>query len=215
MADINSGIDAYNKVNYSVAYSEFEKASRAGEAFGHHLLASLYYQGHGVEKSIQKAIALFERAASQGYAPSHANLGLIYHSGDGVDLNSEKVLFHYNEAAKAGDFQSSFNLGQIFRKGWNDVLPSYEKSASYYRYGAEYGHVPSVNEYALMFAQGHGVKNDFIESYAWMQYAAKHGDPSAEKNLDQLVGILESSGKMEQAISRAKVVNERIASNTK
>lgn len=214
MADINSGIEAYNKGNYSVAYAEFEIASKAGDAFGHHLLASLYYQGHGVEKSIPNAVALFERAASQGYAPSHANLGLMYHSGDGVELNSKKALFHYSEAAKTGDFQSSFNLGQIFRKGWHDVAPSYGKAASYYRFGAEYGHIPSVNEYALMFAQGQGVPNDFVESYAWMQYAAERGDPSAVKNLEQLVEILEDQGKLQQAISRAAAVNAEIASNS-
>ncbi|UDM06390.1 sel1 repeat family protein [Halomonas sp. NyZ770] len=214
MADINSGIEAYNEGNYSVALSEFENASQAGDAFGHHLLASLYYQGHGVEKNISKAVALFERAASEGYAPSHANLGLMYHSGDGVELNSEKALFHYSEAAKTGDFQSSFNLGQIFRKGWHDVAPSYEKAASYYRFGAGYGHVPSVNEYGLMFAQGQGVPNDFVESYAWMQYASERGDPSAVKNLDQLVEILESQGKLQQAISRAAAVNAQIASNS-
>ena len=214
MADINSGIEAYNNGNYSVAYTEFENASQSGDAFGHHLLASLYYQGHGVEKSVPKAVALFERAASQGYAPSHANLGLMYHSGDGVEPNSEKALFHYSEAAKNGDFQSSFNLGQIFRKGWHDVAPSYEKAVSYYRFGAEYGHVPSVNEYALMFAQGQGVPNDFAESYAWMQYAAERGNPSAVKNLAQLLEILKDQGKVKQAVSRAEAVNAQIAANS-
>lgn len=117
MADINAGIEAYNKDNYSVAYTEFKNASQSGDAFGHHLFASLYYQGHGVEKNIPKAAKLFELATNQGYAPSHANLGLMYHSGDGVEPDSEKALYHYSEAAKTGDFQSSFNLGQIFRKG--------------------------------------------------------------------------------------------------
>lgn len=213
VADINSGIEAYSEGNYSVAYTEFKNTSESGDAFGHHLLASLYYQGHGVEKSIPMAVLLFERAASQGYAPSHANLGLMYHSGDGVELNSEKALFHYNEAAKTGDFQSSFNLGQIFRKGWHDVTPSYEKAASYYRFGAEYGHLPSVNEYALMFAQGQGVPNDFVESYAWMQYAAERGDPSAIKNLAQLVEALKKQGKLKQAMSRAEAVRAQIAAN--
>ncbi|CCK76973.1 Sel1-like repeat protein [Oleispira antarctica RB-8] len=214
MADINSGIEAYNNSNYLVAYTEFENASQSGDPFGHHLLASLYYQGQGVEKNISKAVELFERAASEGYAPSHANLGLMYHSGDGVELNSEKALFHYSEAAKTGDFQSSFNLGQIFRKGWHDVALSYEKAASYYRFGAEYGHVSSVNEYALMFAQGQGVSNDFVESYAWMQYAAERGDPSAVKNLAQLVEILENQGKLKKAMSRAAAVNAKIAENS-
>jgi hypothetical protein len=211
MADVNLGIEAYNKGDYSVAYSEFKKASDSGDAFGDHLLASLYYQGHGVEKSIPKAVVLFERAASHGYPASHANLGLMYHSGDGVEPDSKKAIYHYVEAAKTGDFQSSFNLGQIYRKGWLDISPSNEKAVAYYRFGAEYGHVPSVNEYALMFAQGLGVPNDFVESYAWMQYAANHGDPSAKKNLAQLAEILEQQAKLNLAKSRAIEVNKNIA----
>ncbi len=210
MADVNAGIEAYNKGDFSAAFDEFKKASDSGDSFGVHLLASLYYQGHGVEKSIPKAVALFERAASHGYPAAHANLGLMYHSGDGVKPDSKKAIFHYTEAAKTGDFQSSFNLGQIYRKGWLDVSPSNEKAVAFYRFGAEYGHVPSVNEYALMFAQGLGVPNDFVESYAWMQFAANQGDSSAAKNLAQLVEILESQGNLELAKSRAITVNENI-----
>jgi len=212
-ADIELGIAEYNEGNYATALAEFQEASDSGDPFGDHLLASLYYQGHGVKKDIAKAVELFERAASQGYPASHANLGLMYQNGDGVQADSKKALFHYSEAAKMGDYQSSFRLGQIYRTGWLDIKPSAEKAVALYRIGAVYGHVPSVNEFALMFAQGMGVPNDFVESYAWMQYAAAQKDPSATKNLAQLTKILKEQGNFEAAKERAVSVNELIAAN--
>ncbi|MGK5049642.1 tetratricopeptide repeat protein [Janthinobacterium sp. GB4P2] len=48
------------------------------------LPASLYYQGHGVEQNLPKAVELFTAAAQAGFPPSLANLALMYASGDGV-----------------------------------------------------------------------------------------------------------------------------------
>lgn len=63
MADIASGIQAYYAGNYEAARKEFTAAATAGSAEGKHLLASLYYQGHGVPRDLPRAVALFREAA--------------------------------------------------------------------------------------------------------------------------------------------------------
>jgi tetratricopeptide (TPR) repeat protein len=83
-ASINEGIAAYNSGNYAVAFKEFNAAAKDGNAVGKHLLASLYYQGHGVERNLEKAVSLFKEAAEANYPPSLANLALMYSIGDGV-----------------------------------------------------------------------------------------------------------------------------------
>jgi TPR repeat protein len=116
-ADIATGIRAYNAGDYETAKTEFETAAAASDPQGIHLLASLYYTGHGVQKDVARSITLFKEAATKGYRASQANLGLMYHSGDGVERNVEKAIEYYSAASRQGDLQSTFNLGQIYRKG--------------------------------------------------------------------------------------------------
>jgi len=116
-ADLENGIKAYNEGNFDTARIEFSKAARKNDPKGKHLLASLYYQGHGVKKDLKKAVALFTEAAEGNYGPSQANLGLMYHNGDGVTPDMKKAIHYYEAAANKGDLQSTFNLGQIYRKG--------------------------------------------------------------------------------------------------
>lgn len=214
MSEIDLGIAAYEKGDYSTAFSYFSKASQADDGEGHLLLAVLYFQGHGVEKNAQKAAELFEQAARYGIVAAHTNLGLMYHTGEDIEANAAKALHHYHEAAMAGDHQSSFNLGQIFRKGWGDISPMPDKAFFYYRLGAEYGHLWSINEYALMFAQGLGAPTSYIEAYAWLKYSADNNDPSAQKNLDQLIEILERRGELQTAKIRSVIVSQHITLNT-
>src|SRR5690349_13961473 len=91
-ATVEEGIAAYNSGNYAVAYQHFKEAADSGSPAGKHLLASLYYQGHGVPKDLSRAVALFTEAAEAGFPPSLANLALMYSVGDGVPPNRSKAL---------------------------------------------------------------------------------------------------------------------------
>lgn len=188
-ADLESGIRAYNQGDYETARKEFAAAAAVKDAQGVHLLASLYYQGHGVEKNLDRAVELFAAAAEKGYRASQANLGLMYQKGDGVERDISKAISFYTAAGRQGDLQSTFNLGQIYRKG-DGVEIDQKRAAVYYKYSAERGHIPAVNEYGLLFAQGHGVELDHVEAFGWMAFAAKAGDGQAAKNLAQLKQIL-------------------------
>jgi len=191
-AAINDGIAAYNSGNYAVAFKEFSAAANQGNAVGKHLLASLYYQGQGVERDLRKAVSLFKEAAAANYPPSLANLALMYSNGDGVPAD-QKVAFQYgHKAAEAGDVQSQFNLAQAYRKG-SGVPQDYEKAASWYRKAAEAGMPQAQNEYGLLFAQGQGVPLDYVQAFAWIDMPASAGDPQSVKNRTQLLTILDTA----------------------
>ena len=150
-ADLQTGIAAYNSGDYETARRELQAAADAKDPMGRHLMASLYYQGHGVDKDLSRAVALFAAAAEKGYRPSQANLGLMYQKGDGVERDMDKSIAYFAAASKQGDLQSAFLLGQIYRKG-DGVQADQAKAAAYYREAAERGHVPAANEYGLLFA---------------------------------------------------------------
>ena len=206
-ADLESGVTAYNKGDYDTARKEFNAAADSKDPMGLHLLASLYYQGHGVEKDLGRAVELFTEAAEKGYKGSQANLGLMYQKGDGVKRDIEKAIYYYTAAGKQGDLQSALNLGQIYRKG-DGVEPDQAKATAYYKFAAERGYIPAVNEYGLLFAQGHGVELDYVEAFGWVSFAAKAGDTQATKNLAQLKEIL--GEKVGEAEKRAKEVEAAI-----
>ncbi|MCW1926256.1 sel1 repeat family protein [Luteolibacter arcticus] len=206
-AGLEEGISAYNKGDYDTARKEFTAAADAKDPMGMHLLASLYYQGHGVEKDLVRAVALFEAAAAKGYRASQANLGLMYQKGDGVKKDITKAISYYAAAGKQGDLQSAFNLGQIYRKG-DGVEKDPAKAAAYYKFAAERGDLTAMNEYGLLFAQGEGVGVDYVEAYGWISLTAKAGNEQAAKNLAQLKQIL--GGKLGQADKRAAEIEAGI-----
>lgn len=71
---------------------------------------------------------------------------------------------------------------------------SHEKAAHWYRKAAEAGSLAAQNEYGLLFAQGHGVPQDYVQAFAWIDMPANAGDPQAIKNRTQLLGILDAKG---------------------
>ena len=184
-----AGILAYNDGNYAEAFKQFDAAARTGEPAGQHLLASLYYQGHGVTQDVPKAVELFTAAAQAGFPPSLANLALMYASGDGVAQDMAQSLAYGRQAAEAGDGQSQFNLAQAYRRGV-DIAQDFEQAAYWYRMAAESGSLSAQNEYGLLYAQGQGVELDYVEAYAWIAMPAEAGDGQAIKNRDQLLEIL-------------------------
>lgn len=190
-ASVNDGIAAYNAGNYAVALKEFSEAANQGNAVGKHLLASLYYQGHGVERDLKKAVSLFKEAAAN-YPPSLANLAVMYSIGDGVPVDQKAALQYGQRAAEAGDLQSQFNLAQAYRKGAG-VPQDDEKAALWYRKAAEAGMPQAQNEYGLLFAQGQGVPLDYVQAFAWIDMPASAGDPQSVKNRAQLLTILDAA----------------------
>jgi TPR repeat protein len=200
-ASTTDGIAAYNTGNYAVAFREFSAAANSGSAEGKHLLASLYYQGHGVERDLKRAVALFTEAAAANYPPSLANLALMYSNGDGVPKDMNVAVQYGIKAAQTGDVQSQFNLAQAYRKGAG-VVQDYSKAAYWYRKAAEAGSQSAQNEYGLLFAQGHGVPRDYVQAYAWIDMPASAGDPQSIKNKAQLLQILDAS-QQKQAVKLA------------
>ena len=206
-ADLKSGIVAYNAGDYATAKKEFSAGADAKEPMGLHLLGSLYYQGHGVEKDMKRAIELFTAAAELGWRPSQTNLGIIYQAGDGVKRDIIKAMEYYMAAGKQGDLQATFHLGHIFLKG-DGVKPDYAKALDYYRLAVQQGYLPAVHEYGIMFANGHGVEKNAVEAYGWIAYVAATGDENAKKNLAKLESALGDD--LDKAQHRADEISTEI-----
>ena len=188
-ADLESGIAAYTNGDYEIARKEFETATKNQIPEGMHLLASLYYEGHGVEKDIAIAVKGFKAAAAKGHTPAMYNLGLMFQKGEEVEGNIEQAISYYTAAGSKEHLNATFNLGQIFRKG-DGLDADNTRAIAYYKFAAERGHIPSLNEYGLMLVQGLDIEKNLAESYAWISLAVYSGDTQAVKNFGQLKSLL-------------------------
>ncbi len=188
-AGIEDGMEAYHRGDYAKARTLYQAAADKGDPAGKHLMAGLYYQGHGVKKDIDKALALFKEAASSDYIPSIANLGVMYMTGDGVEQDYKMAFNYYLKAAELGDLQSAFNVGQFYRNGVG-VNQSNDKAAYWYKLAAEQGDHQAQHEYGLLFAKGNGVPLDYVQAYAWINMPAEAGDGQAIKNKALLIELM-------------------------
>ena len=62
-------------------------------------LGNSYYEGKGVAKDRQEAVAWYRRAAEQGFAKAQYNLGVMYHKGKGVAKDDKEAMAWFRKAA--------------------------------------------------------------------------------------------------------------------
>jgi TPR repeat protein len=89
--------------NYLEARKWLEKAHADGATFASYLLGTMYEEGNGVTRNIDKAIELYEIASQRGGYMPHLHLARIYAKGDGVDKSVELAKKWYRDILSFGD----------------------------------------------------------------------------------------------------------------
>jgi TPR repeat protein len=84
LADFKTGLDAYQKGDFTTAAKEWRPLAEQGEPEAQFNLGLLYLDGHGVPQNPAEALSWFRRAAQQDYVPAQHNLGAMYGNGNGV-----------------------------------------------------------------------------------------------------------------------------------
>jgi len=67
-ADVNDGLDAYNKGDYKSAVNEWRPLANQGDADAQSNLGWMYENGKGVLKDYKQAAKWYRKAADQGFA---------------------------------------------------------------------------------------------------------------------------------------------------
>ena len=80
-------------VDYQQAVYWFNKSAEQAFAPAQYRLGELYYfEKGGLERDLDKAIALFELAAKRGDADAQMNLAMLSGTGEGLPLDKEQAL---------------------------------------------------------------------------------------------------------------------------
>ena len=91
-ADVQAGVDAYERGDYDTALKEMRTLADQGVAVAQYNLWIMAYQGQGMPRDYQGAAQWCRLVAEQGHAGAQVLLGAMYHLGQGVPRDD--VLAH-------------------------------------------------------------------------------------------------------------------------
>lgn len=113
LADVKSGVDAWNQADYMRAVAEWQPLANAGDPDAQFNMAQAYKLGRGVPVDMPKALALFKKAADQGHLRAEDNYGLLlFQQGQRAD-----AMPFIQRAAARGEPRAQYILGTAHFNG--------------------------------------------------------------------------------------------------
>ena len=94
----NKGVDAYQSGDFKTAIKLWTPYAKDGNVQAQYTIATIFYEGKGVEQNYNKALYWCKQAAEQEYAKAYAQIGIMYCKGEGV-LKSFKKAVPYIQLA--------------------------------------------------------------------------------------------------------------------
>ena len=96
--NFNKGVDAYKMGDFATAVELWTPYAKDGNLKAQYSIATIYYEGKGVEQNYRKAMYWYQQAAEHEYAKAYAQIGIMYCKGEGV-LKSYKTAAIYIQLA--------------------------------------------------------------------------------------------------------------------
>jgi len=171
-ADFQSGVTALRAGQYAVAFEEWQKSAKAGDARSQYGLGYLYQFGLGVQPDNGEATTWYQKAAAQNDPDGLYALGLMYESGRAGKRDRPQALKLYRRAAATGRSpDAEYALGRIYMRG--EGVPRDDKEGLIWLTKAAHDGQPGA-QYMLgeVYEVGDVVKADKIEAYYWYSAAA-------------------------------------------
>jgi TPR repeat protein len=120
------------------------------------------------------------RAAEQGHAEAQFWLGVGYEQNWFGTVDIQEAIKWYRKASEGGNPDAQVELGQKYEDG-EGVGQNYKLAAECYRTAAE--HVPNLggagqgrNRLGLLYMQGLGVPQDYVQAYFWFSLDGEEGN---------------------------------------
>ena len=107
LADVKSGVDAWQRGDFAAAVKEWRPAADRGDADAQFNLGQAYRLGRGVPADLRIAQSWFQKAAAKGHEQAQGNLGLILYEGG----KRREALPWIRKAADRGDPRAQYVMG--------------------------------------------------------------------------------------------------------
>ena len=166
-----SGIDK----DYQKAFKVWEDLSRFPDSgqFGRLNMASLYFEGKGVNADLEKAKNLIQGDAESGWRPAQSRLGEILafeKQYQEAEKWYSKLYENSNPATKA---MACYYLGSLYAER-EDNAQSYQKALEFYREGSS-KNMSCKYKLAILLRDGLGAEKNQVESDKLFLEAADAG----------------------------------------
>ena len=137
-ADIQAGVDAYQRGDYAIALREWRPFAEQGDAQSQYNLGWLYFYGRGVPQDYATARQWYEKAAVQGDTRAATNVGTMYLGGYGVPQDYLTALYWLRRAADHGIAMAQGKLGVMYQEGLG-ATQDYVEAHKWYNLSAANG----------------------------------------------------------------------------
>jgi TPR repeat protein len=129
-ADFNTGLNAYQKKDYSTAAKEWRTLADKGDSRAQFNLGLLYVDGLGVPLDYSQAVRWFERSAQQDYPKAQLNLGIMYRDGKGIKRDYVQAYMWLNLCAAKGEAKCVAKRDELAQKLKPKQLATAQRLAS-------------------------------------------------------------------------------------
>lgn len=192
--------------NMQQAFRWYKQAAQAGHSKAQFNLAKLYEQGSVNGQDLPRAHSWFMKAAQSGLPEAQLKIGGMLLEGEGVDADRARAQHWIRKAAEAGNHNAQLALGVMLA----EFDP--QDSAIWYQRSADQGNLVAMQNLALAYLTGQGVKADRNKALALAQEAVDRGNHGAVSVLQQIQLKLEQQKIVSLRAEKAKV-DAMISSN--
>lgn len=171
-----------DRKNYQEAINYYQMAILKNNATAEEQLATMYYNGQGVEKDTVQAIALYQSSAQKGNAVALYHLGQMYYYGlVNQTIDYKNALDCFNQGAKKGNSSSMLRLANMYDKGLYVQKDVYQAIA-WYKKAADLNNLSAQ----LALADIYLSKRKPKDAFSLYEKAAIQKNPQALFNLGNL-----------------------------
>ncbi len=173
----------YHKKNYKSAFKEYEQCARMGHSGCQLMLGTLYNDGLGVVKDLNKARELYEKSARKNNSNAIYNLGVLYLNGSGVKKDMAKAHELFLKSANLGYPEAQFNLGATYYNGMG-VKKDNSTALKWFRKAADQNISKALYVVGQAYESGWGTPKNMSKAKEYYKKAAELGDKAAIKKLN-------------------------------
>jgi TPR repeat protein len=185
-ADFDAGYRAYEAGNYREALAQLLPLADQHDAAAAYYVGLAYWEGSGIERNPQTALAYLRIAAYREHPGAQLMLAIAYEYGSGVPKDYRLAAQWMRGAAEKGDRTAQFYLGHYFRDGIGVVQSdqqAYEWIGRSIDVDASRGTGYQASQEHLLEALldlgaaaewGRGMRQNLVEAYKWYLLASSY-----------------------------------------
>jgi hypothetical protein len=171
------------------------------------VLGQFYLDRAPDPEALKKAAFWFDRAARMDDHAAQAQVSLMYERGQGVAPNPERAAWFAGHATRSGLAADQHRYARLLEAGIG--LPAnLDEAQRWHRLAADQGHAISAAWLGTRLAQAAATREQTGEAIRYLAVAARGGDESSARSLEQLRAQFE-------AVSTRPNVNIRRAPSLK